>query len=152
MLRKKNVSRIKKATTTNFRKSLEGYSLFDTFDQLGSNSYGYLFSIYIKITKVKKIIFVLFFLTYFTKTLADTKLNLGFEVYNNKAQCGACHTLKATGSEGDIGPNLDEIKPTKDQIIYVVKNGIGAMPAWEGILTNEEIEAVAYYVFTNIDK
>jgi mono/diheme cytochrome c family protein len=28
-----------------------------------------------------------------------------------------------------------------------VTNGIGVMPAYEGELTSEEIEAVAYYVF-----
>ena len=38
------------------------------------------------------------------------------------------------------------------QIIYVVTNGIGVMASWEGILTNEEIEAVAYYVFSNTKK
>ena len=54
-----------------------------------------------------------------------------------------------TGSEGQIGPKLDHVKPSIDQIIYVVNNGIGVMQAWEGILTKEEIEAVAYYVFNN---
>ena len=33
-----------------------------------------------------------------------------------------------------------------------MKNGIGVMPPWEGILTAEEIEAVAYYVFTTTNK
>ena len=77
---------------------------------------------------------------------------LGLEVYNNKAQCGVCHTLKAAGSSGDIGPNLDQLKPSIDQIIYVVTNGIGVMQAWESILTYEEIEAVAYYVFNSTNK
>ena len=49
-----------------------------------------------------------------------------------------------------IGPNLDELKLQKSQIIMTVTNGIGVMPPWEGILTTEEIEAVAYYVFSNI--
>jgi len=39
-----------------------------------------------------------------------------------------------------------------DQIIYAVTNGIGVMQAWEGILTQEEIEAVAYYVFNSTNK
>ena len=30
-----------------------------------------------------------------------------------------------------------------------VTNGIGVMPAYEGQLTPEEIEAVAHYVFTS---
>ena len=83
---------------------------------------------------------------------ADDKIVLGLDVYNNKAQCGACHTLQAAGSEGQIGPNLDQLKPSRSQIIYAVSNGIGVMQAWEGILTDKEIEAVAYYVFNSTNK
>jgi len=96
----------------------------------------------------KKILFV-FFLIFSSTVFADDRMILGLDVYNNKAQCGVCHTLQAAGSEGQIGPNLDQIKPSIDQIIYVVNNGIGVMQAWEGILTKEEIEAVAYYVFSS---
>ena len=77
---------------------------------------------------------------------------LGLDIYNNKAQCGVCHTLQAAGSSGDIGLNLDQLKPSMDRIIYIVTNGIGVMQAWEGILTYEEIEAVAYYVFNSTNK
>ena len=96
----------------------------------------------------KKILFV-FFLIFSSTVFADDRMILGLDVYNNKAQCGVCHTLQAAGSEGQIGPNLDQIKPSIDQIIYVVTNGIGVMQAWEGILTKEEIEAVAYYIFNS---
>ena len=96
------------------------------------------------------IILMLFFFT--INSYADEKMILGLEVYNNKAQCGVCHSLQAAGSDGQIGPNLDMLKPQIEQIIYAVTNGIGVMPAWEGILTNEEIEAVAYYVFNSTSK
>ena len=80
-------------------------------------------------------------------------MDLGSEVYNNKkVECGACHTLEAAGSKGNIGPNLDILKPQMAQIINAVKNGIGVMQSWEGILSQEEIEAVAYYVFNNTNK
>ena len=98
---------------------------------------------------MKKIILVVFLLITSSSTLADPKLDLGLEVYNNKAQCGVCHVLQSAGSEGQIGPNLDLLKPTISRIISVVTNGIGVMQAWEGILTHEEIEAVAYYVFNS---
>ena len=101
--------------------------------------------------KYKKILFLFFFI--FSSTVfADDKMILGLEVYNNKAQCGICHTLKAAASSGDIGPNLDQLKLSMDRIIYSVTNGIGVMQAWEGILTPEEIEAVAYYVFNITNK
>ena len=101
---------------------------------------------------MKKIIFSLFFLIFYNTAFADSKMDLGLDVYNNKAQCGVCHTLKAASSEGQIGPNLDMLKPTMDQIIIAVTNGIGVMQAWEGILSYEEIEAVAYYIFENTNK
>ena len=83
---------------------------------------------------------------------ADDKMDLGLEVYNNKAQCGVCHALQAAGSEGQIGPNLDLLKAQMPRIVSAVTNGIGVMPPWEGILTYEEIEAVAYYVFNSTNK
>ena len=101
---------------------------------------------------MKKIILVLFLLITSSVTFADPKMDLGLEVYNNKAQCGACHVLQSAGSEGQIGPNLDILKPQILQIISAVTNGIGVMQAWEGILTYEEIEAVAYYIFNSTDK
>ena len=96
------------------------------------------------------IIFILFFFT--INSYADDKMILGLEVYNNKAQCGVCHSLQAAGSEGQIGPNLDMLKPKMIQIVSAVTNGIGVMPPWEGILTEEEIEAVAYYIFSSTNK
>ena len=80
---------------------------------------------------------------------ADDKIVLGLDVYNNKAQCGACHTLQAAGSDGQIGPNLDLLKLPEERIIYTVVNGIGVMPSFEDTLTMEEIESVAYYVFNS---
>ena len=96
---------------------------------------------------MKKIILFLFILFFFSPVVANDKMKSGLEVYNNKAQCGTCHTLKAANSNGEIGPNLDQLKPHMSQIIIAVTNGIGVMPPWDGILTTEEIEAVAHYVF-----
>ena len=101
---------------------------------------------------MKKKILFLFLLFFSTSVLADSKMELGLEVYNNKAQCGVCHSLKSNGSVGEIGPNLDQINAQVSRIIYVVTNGVGVMPPLEGILTSEEIEAVAYYVFNSTNK
>ena len=99
-----------------------------------------------------KILLLLLLLVFSSSVLADPKMDLGLDVYNNKAQCGVCHTLQAAGSKGQIGPNLDELKPQVPQIIYTVTNGIGVMPAFDGTLTTEEIEAVAYYIFNSTNK
>ena len=100
----------------------------------------------------RKILLISLLLIFSSSVFADDKMDLGLEVYNNKAQCGVCHALQAAGSEGQIGPDFDLLKSQIPQIISAVTNGIGVMPSWEGILTYEEIEAVAYYVFNNTNK
>lgn len=77
----------------------------------------------------------------------DETLALGKEVYTELAQpqCGICHTLKDAGSEGELGPSLDELKPSEAQVRVAVSGGVGAMPAFEN-LTQEQIDAVAVYV------
>ena len=101
---------------------------------------------------MKKKILILVLLFFSTVSFSDEKMILGLEVYNNKAMCGTCHVLQSAESNGQIGPNLDMLKPQLEQVINVVTNGIGVMPAWDGILTPEEIEAVAYYVFNSTSK
>ena len=88
-------------------------------------------------------------MTFSSSVFAEPKMELGLEIFNNKAQCGMCHTLQAAGSEGQIGTNLDELKPLMSQVVLVVTNGIGVMPAFEGMLSSEEIEAVAHFVSTS---
>ena len=100
----------------------------------------------------KKIFFCLLSIIFITSVNADDKMRLGLEVYNEKAMCGSCHILKEADSNGDIGPNLDQLKPQKEKIIYTVTNGIGVMPAFQDTLTPEEIEAVSHYVFNSTNK
>ena len=61
--------------------------------------------------------------------------------------CGTCHTLSDAGTQGNVGPVLDDIKPDKARTLNAIKNGgagSGAMPA--NIVTGAEAEAVAEYV------
>ena len=62
------------------------------------------------------------------------------------AGCGGCHTLEAAGSSGTIGPNLDDSKPDVALAVDRVTNGRGAMPSFEGQLSEQEIADVAQYV------
>ena len=83
----------------------------------------------------------------FTQTLyAEEKLNIGKNIFLEKGNCASCHALSDAGSNADIGPNLNLIKPDLGRVVMAVTNGIGVMPAYEGILTSEEIEAVSTYV------
>jgi mono/diheme cytochrome c family protein len=60
--------------------------------------------------------------------------------------CASCHTLEAAGASGTVGPNLDETKPSREVAIDRITNGRGAMPAFGGQLSEDEIAAVADYV------
>ena len=77
---------------------------------------------------------------------ADELFSKGKDVFLEAGNCAACHSLSDAGSIAEIGPNLNQIRPQVQTILMAVRNGIGVMPAMEGILTDEEIEAVAHYV------
>jgi mono/diheme cytochrome c family protein len=62
------------------------------------------------------------------------------------AGCATCHTLKDAGSTGMIGPNLDQLKPSMAAVQKQVTNGGGAMPAFKGQLSSQQIDDVATYV------
>jgi cytochrome c6 len=62
------------------------------------------------------------------------------------ANCGSCHTLADAGTAGNVGPNLDGVKPTRDKVVTQVTNGGGAMPAFKDTLDPQQIQAVADYV------
>ena len=65
-----------------------------------------------------------------------------------QAGCGSCHTLKAAGTTGTVGPNLDQLKPPLARIVRQVTNGGAIMPAFKSKLTSQQIQAVAQYVFS----
>jgi cytochrome c6 len=70
--------------------------------------------------------------------------------------CGACHTLEKAGTDGIVGPELDEIlappspsppdpSTIKPRVLNAIQNGIeGRMPA--GILSGEQAKTVAEFV------
>ena len=79
----------------------------------------------------------------------------GLEIFNETAACAACHILKAAGSEGNIGPNLDTVSNlTIESVKDIVTYGLGVMPAFGegGILTKEEIDIVSFYVVNSAGK
>ena len=102
-------------------------------------------NIYIFIT----IIFLNFF---FLPLKSDEVFDFGKDVFLNKANCAACHILADARSAGQIGPNLDQIKPKLERVLNAVLMGIGVMPTFEGILTDQEIKSVSYYVFKSTNK
>ena len=99
--------------------------------------------------KLIKIIYCIFIITTFLSQniKAEDLFNQGKIIFVGDGNCATCHTLEDANSYGNIGPNLNEIKPDIMRVITAVTNGIGVMPAYQGQLSEEEINAVATYVF-----
>ena len=74
----------------------------------------------------------------------ETSLAAGRAVF--VGNCGSCHTLSDAGTTGTVGPSLDGASLSADAVEQQVRNGGGAMPAFEGTLDEDEIENVSEYV------
>jgi mono/diheme cytochrome c family protein len=72
-------------------------------------------------------------------------------------RCGACHTLSVAGTQGSAeqangreykdGPNFDQRKEQKDQVLYAIENGgfsSGPMP--QDIVVGQDAQKVADFV------
>lgn len=63
-----------------------------------------------------------------------------------KAGCVGCHTLADAHATGTVGPNLDQAKPDYRKVTARITLGKGAMPAFKGQLSDQQIADVASYV------
>lgn len=78
------------------------------------------------------------------ETTTDETSAAGQEIFTDN--CGSCHTLSAAGTTGAVGPGLDGTALDVAAVEAQVRNGGGAMPAFAGQLSDEEITVVAAYV------
>ena len=75
----------------------------------------------------------------------DPEAERGRELFVDN--CGTCHTLDAAGTQGAIGPNLDEAQADEAEVLEVIANGgkgSGNMPA--NLVAGADAEAVAKFV------
>jgi mono/diheme cytochrome c family protein len=63
------------------------------------------------------------------------------------SNCGSCHTLDAAGTEGQIGPNLDEAQVDEAEVLEKIAEGPGAMPS--NLVSGKDAAAVAAFVANN---
>ena len=96
--------------------------------------------------KIRIIISIILVFSFFSPLKSDEIFVKGKEIFLNAGNCATCHSLKDAGSVTNVGPNLNEIRPELARVEMAVKNGIGVMPSMLGILSEEEIKAVSYYV------
>lgn len=83
----------------------------------------------------------------------------GLELF--QINCGACHTLAVAGTDGVVGPDLDErfgtttksadtVKSTYSTVLTTIENGLnGRMP--KGILQGAQAKAVSRFVADNVE-
>ena len=79
---------------------------------------------------------------------ADAHAAAGKAVFTS-AGCAGCHTLRAAGASGQIGPNLDQLRPAYSVVLAKVKTGGGGMPSFAGQLSTQQIKDVAAFVSTS---
>ena len=96
--------------------------------------------------KISIYIIIFFKIFFFQNLLADELLLKGKEIFLNSGNCATCHSLQDAGSVTNVGPSLDQIRPIAERVKNAVVNGIGVMPSAMGVLSEDEIDAVSYYV------
>jgi mono/diheme cytochrome c family protein len=73
--------------------------------------------------------------------------------------CGACHTLDAAGTVGNVGPNLGDIAITEGDVLQAIRNGGGQHAKGQGtgpsgnmprnLVTGKDAQDVAAFVGAN---
>jgi mono/diheme cytochrome c family protein len=83
-----------------------------------------------------------------------SNLQTGKELF--VTNCGACHTLAKAGTDGVVGPNLDDLlappsatppdpATIKPRVLSAIENGVaGRMP--KGVLSGQQADQVATFV------
>jgi len=76
---------------------------------------------------------------------SSTSATSGAQVFASSG-CGGCHTLKAAGASGSVGPNLDQLRPDAATVSAIVHSGGGSMPSFAAKLSDAQITALGRYV------
>jgi mono/diheme cytochrome c family protein len=73
--------------------------------------------------------------------------------------CGACHTLDAAGTVGNVGPNLDDIAVNEADVLHAIETGGGRHAKGQGtgpsgnmpqnLVTGKDAQDVAAFVGAN---
>ncbi len=82
----------------------------------------------------------------------------GLQIF--QINCGSCHTLAAAGTDGQIGPNLDQllgtgaksaqvVKGNYDRVLSDVMNGVGGRMPKE-LVQGDQAKLVASFVANNV--
>jgi len=87
--------------------------------------------------KILEILVLVFLISCSDQNSSSKKISLGSEVYNNI--CSSCH-------DKGMGPDLDSTTLKFSEIVYKITYGGEGMPSFKDTLTENEIDAVTYYI------
>jgi cytochrome c oxidase subunit 2 len=62
------------------------------------------------------------------------------------ANCAPCHTLTKAGTNGMVGPNLNDLALDSAAVEQQIRNGGGGMPPFGSQLSDDEINALVQYL------
>ena len=60
--------------------------------------------------------------------------------------CAACHTLSDAGATGAVGPSLNSLSLSDQQLETRILNGGGGMPAFAGTLSTGQVSQLVDYL------
>jgi cytochrome c oxidase subunit 2 len=60
--------------------------------------------------------------------------------------CGGCHTLTKAGTNGMVGPKLDDLSLDPEGVRQQIRRGGGGMPPFEGQLSDSQINTLVQYL------
>ena len=83
---------------------------------------------------------------------ADEMFNLGKRIFFGKGNCSSCHVLTDQKDNGGVAQNLNKIKPDINRIVSTVTEGVGVMPSYKDILSFDDIDSLAVYVYESTKK
>jgi mono/diheme cytochrome c family protein len=81
-------------------------------------------------------------------TTGGQQMASGAQLFSDN--CESCHGQLGAG--GHVGPNLQKspVAGHLDRVEHQVRHGGGAMPPFAGVLSDQQIDAVAHYVVEQI--
>ena len=69
----------------------------------------------------------------------------GAKIFTTRG-CSQCHTLSAVKATGQVGPDLDLLKPDAATVEHQVRTGGNGMPSFANLLSSRQISEVADFV------
>jgi len=81
------------------------------------------------------------------QSVALDQMEAGKKLFTQTAvpACATCHALAHANAKGQVGPDLDALKPDAARVEKAIRQGSGQMPPFSS-LSDEQVQTLAQYV------